>query len=60
MSVLSLPVVFSQSTSPCLEACCILRSARFLRESQAQVCAGARRGRPPHPAPGPATQAHLR
>lgn len=43
MSVLSLPVVFSQSTSPCLAPCCIFLRARFLRETQAaQVGAGVR------------------
>lgn len=43
MSVLSLPVVFSQSTSPCLEHCCIFRRARFLRETRARCarCRGA-------------------
>lgn len=39
MSVLSLPVVFSQSTSPCLVPCCSFRSARFLRESRGRRCA---------------------
>lgn len=31
MSVLSLPVVFSQSASPCLEPCCSFLRARFLQ-----------------------------
>lgn len=60
MSVLSLPVVFSQSTSPCLEACCILRSARFLRESRGAGVRRVRRGRPHAPRSRPGTQAHLR
>lgn len=38
MSVLSLPVVLSQSTSPCLVPCCNFRRARFLRESRGRRC----------------------
>lgn len=52
MSVLSLPVVFSQSTSPCLEPCCIFRSARFLPGSRVRRCARCPRGAArPHPFP---------
>lgn len=34
MSVLSLPVVFSQSTSPCMELCSTFLSARFLGKTR--------------------------
>lgn len=51
MSVLSLPVVFSQSTSPSLGQGCIFRSARFLREGGVRCLRGAARARSPAPVP---------
>lgn len=61
MSVLSLPVVFSQSTSPCLEPCCIFRSARFLPGSEGAGVPGVRGALPARLPPRPASmRAHLR
>lgn len=52
MSVLSLPVVFPRSPSPCRQLFCILRSARFLWDPQCeQVGAGVPPAQPSCPPP---------
>lgn len=69
MSVLSLPVVFSQSTSPCMELCSTFLSARFLGKTRKhwQVsaaiprhCGPSRPLRRQGSLPGVPSRAHLR